>query len=128
MPRLLGARAIRYKLWTVFPGDIHLFGPVNPRDTMFLLGGDRLGRDMLSRIIYGARASLSIGLVGVTFSLVLGILFGGIPAIIGGRRGLARAARHRVHPLAADDPDLARAGGGAAEELVAAHHLFHASR
>ena len=52
---------------------------------MFLLGADRLGRDMLSRIVYGARASLSIGLVGVTFSLVLGILFGGLSGYYGGR-------------------------------------------
>ena len=75
----------RYDLWTLFPGNMHLFGPVNPHDTMFLLGADRLGRDMLSRIIYGARASLSIGLVGVTFSLVLGILFGGLSGYYGGR-------------------------------------------
>ena len=74
-----------YKLWTIFPGNIHLFGPVNPDDTAFLLGADRLGRDMLSRIIYGGRISLSIGLVGVTFSLVLGVLLGGLSGYYGGR-------------------------------------------
>ena len=74
-----------YKLWTVFPSDVHLFGPMNPRETVFLLGADRLGRDMLSRIIYGARASLSIGLVGVICSLVLGIIIGGISGYFGGR-------------------------------------------
>jgi peptide/nickel transport system permease protein len=74
----------RYSMWSLFDGDLHLFGPVNPRDTVFLLGADRLGRDMLSRIVFGARASLSIGLVGVTCSLVLGIFFGGISGFFGG--------------------------------------------
>ena len=78
-------RGDSYKLWTLFPGTIHLFGPVNPQDTVFLLGADRLGRDMLSRIIAGARVSLSIGLVGVGCSLVLGILFGGLSGHLGGR-------------------------------------------
>lgn len=73
-----------YRMWTLIPGDIHLFGPVNPKDTVFLLGSDRLGRDMVSRIVYGARASLSIGLVGVACSLVLGILIGGVSGYLGG--------------------------------------------
>ncbi|HEY2132666.1 MAG TPA: ABC transporter permease [Acetobacteraceae bacterium] len=74
-----------YRLWNLFPGNIHFFGPVNPRDTVFLLGADRLGRDMLSRIIAGARVSLSIGLVGVGCSLILGIFFGGLSGYLGGR-------------------------------------------
>jgi peptide/nickel transport system permease protein len=74
-----------YYLWDLIPAEHHLFGPIDPRQPVFLLGGDRLGRDMLSRIIYGARASLSIGLVGVTCSLLLGIVFGGISGYFGGR-------------------------------------------
>ena len=50
----------------------------------YLMGTDRLGRDMLSRIIYGARVSLSVGLVGVALSLVLGIILGGISGFYGG--------------------------------------------
>jgi peptide/nickel transport system permease protein len=50
----------------------------------FLMGTDRLGRDMLSRIVYGARVSLSIGLVGVALSLVLGVILGGISGFYGG--------------------------------------------
>jgi peptide/nickel transport system permease protein len=74
-----------YKLWTVFPADLHLFGPAKAGDLVFLLGADRQGRDMLSRIVYGARASLSIGLVGVSISLLLGIFFGGLSGYFGGR-------------------------------------------
>ena len=74
-----------YRLWTIIPSDIHLFGPVNPRETAYLLGADRLGRDMLSRLAYGARVSLSIGLVGVTFSLLLGVIIGGASGYFGGR-------------------------------------------
>ena len=74
-----------YTMWGLFSGTHHLFGPVDTRQPVFLLGADRLGRDMLSRIVFGARASLSIGLVGVTFSLLLGIIFGGISGYFGGR-------------------------------------------
>ena len=51
---------------------------------MYLLGADRLGRDMLTRLIYGTRISMSIGLVGVVISLVLGILLGGMSGYYGG--------------------------------------------
>ena len=74
-----------YELWGLFPGTHHLIGPVDPRQPVFLLGADRLGRDMVSRVVFGARASLSIGLVGVTCSLLLGIIFGGISGYFGGR-------------------------------------------
>ena len=51
---------------------------------MFLLGTDRLGRDVLSRIIYGARVSLTIGLLGVAVSFSLGIIIGGMAGYHGG--------------------------------------------
>ena len=51
---------------------------------MYLLGADRLGRDIFSRLIHGTRISMSIGLVGVTMSLVLGILLGGLSGYYGG--------------------------------------------
>ena len=51
---------------------------------VFLIGADRLGRDMFSRIVYGSRISLSIGLVGVFLSLILGIVLGGISGYYGG--------------------------------------------
>jgi peptide/nickel transport system permease protein len=73
----------RYKFWGLVEGDFHLFCPAE-NGQLFLLGTDRLGRDMLSRIIYGARVSLSIGLLGVTVSFILGIVIGGIAGYEGG--------------------------------------------
>lgn len=73
-----------YKLWGLIPMDRHLIGPLDPSAPVFFFGTDRLGRDMLSRVIYGARISMSIGLVGVALSLLLGIFLGGISGYFGG--------------------------------------------
>jgi peptide/nickel transport system permease protein len=81
------ARGEKYVMWGLWETDIHLFGlgkDVPANTPFFLLGTDRLGRDMLSRIAYGARISLSIGLVGVSLSLILGILLGGVSGYYGG--------------------------------------------
>lgn len=72
-----------YKMWNLFSGDVHLVG-TEEEGTLFLLGTDKLGRDMLSRVIHGGRISLSIGLVGVFFTLILGIIIGGISGYYGG--------------------------------------------
>lgn len=74
-----------YKFLGLIPLHHRLIGPVDPRAPFFLLGADRLGRDMLSRLIHGSRISLSIGLVGVVLSLVIGIVVGGISGYVGGR-------------------------------------------
>jgi peptide/nickel transport system permease protein len=75
-----------YKLWGRWPMSLHLFGLDVPQDEqgIFLIGADRLGRDVFSRIVYGARISLTIGLVSVVVSLVLGILLGGLSGFYGG--------------------------------------------
>jgi peptide/nickel transport system permease protein len=73
----------RYQFWGLFEGSTHLICPPEG-GTLFLAGTDRLGRDMLSRILYGARVSLTIGLVGVLVSFVLGISIGGIAGYFGG--------------------------------------------
>jgi len=65
--------------------DLKLFATIKPRDKFFIFGADRLGRDMFSRIVHGTRISMSIGLVGVAISLVLGITLGGISGYYGGR-------------------------------------------
>jgi len=72
----------KYKLWGLFSTDIHLFGV--KEGTIFLFGTDKLGRDLFSRNIYAARISLSIGLVGVALSFVLGSTLGGISGYYGG--------------------------------------------
>lgn len=74
----------RYKLWGLIPSDIHLFGLETNKAKLFLLGADRQGRDMYSRIIYGTRISMSIGLIGVVVSFVIGIVVGGISGYVGG--------------------------------------------
>jgi peptide/nickel transport system permease protein len=73
-----------YRLWGLVPWNRHLIGPVDPQAPMYLLGADRLGRDLFSRIIYGTRVSMTIGLVGVTLSLVLGVILGGVSGYYGG--------------------------------------------
>lgn len=79
-------RGFKYKLLGFAETDVHLFGvPAGAdRQGVFLLGTDRLGRDMFSRIAYGARLSLSMGMVSVFLSLILGIVLGGISGLYGG--------------------------------------------
>lgn len=81
----LFGRGETYKFWGLWETDIRLFATENPRDKFFLFGADRLGRDMFSRVIYGTRISMSIGLVGVAISMVLGITLGGLSGYYGGR-------------------------------------------
>ncbi|WP_289033291.1 ABC transporter permease [uncultured Roseibium sp.] len=76
-------RGVNYRFWNLFTADFHLVCPAEG-GTLFLLGTDRLGRDQLSGLIYGARLSLTVGLVGVAISIVLGLFFGGIAGYFGG--------------------------------------------
>ncbi|MBP2234408.1 peptide/nickel transport system permease protein [Sinorhizobium kostiense] len=76
-------RGDSYRFWGLFESDWHLVCPAEDGQ-LFLLGTDRLGRDVLSRIIYGARISLTIGLLGITVSFVLGIAIGGLAGYHGG--------------------------------------------
>lgn len=72
-----------YRFWGLFEASFHLVCPPD-NGTFFLLGTDRLGRDMFSRITYGARISLTIGLVGIMISFTLGIVIGGLAGYYGG--------------------------------------------
>jgi peptide/nickel transport system permease protein len=72
-----------YRLLGILPGDIHLIGPIQQNDPFYILGTDKSGRDVFSRIIFSSQISLTVGLIGVTISLILGILIGGISALAG---------------------------------------------
>lgn len=73
-----------YEMLGFIEGDLRFIGPINLGDPVYLLGADNLGRDMLSRTIFGTRVSMTIGLVGVGLSLFFGILLGGISGYFGG--------------------------------------------
>ncbi len=78
-------RGIPHKALGMFDTDLHLLGLDPGSDgTLFLLGTDRLGRDMWSRIMMGTRISMSIGLVGVALSFILGVILGGFSGLYGG--------------------------------------------
>jgi peptide/nickel transport system permease protein len=72
-----------YEFWGLIAADRHLLCPAEGA-TLFILGTDRLGRDMASRLLYGGRVSLTVGLIGIAISFVLGITFGGIAGYFGG--------------------------------------------
>ena len=87
-----------YRLLGLFEIRVHLFGlrgleaidPDDPnRPMLFLLGADNFGRDVLSRLLYGGRISLSVGLIGVAITFVLGMLVGGASGYFGGRTDIA---------------------------------------
>jgi peptide/nickel transport system permease protein len=81
------AEGFEYRFLGMIPTTRHLIGVDGGRDasrTIFLLGTDVQGRDLWSRLMYGTRISLTIGLVGVTMSLVLGVLLGGFSGFYGG--------------------------------------------
>jgi len=76
-------RGDRYRLFGVVTADRHLFG-LDPPARVNLLGTDPSGRDVLSRLLLGARVSLAVGLVGIAISFTLGLLLGGIAGYLGG--------------------------------------------
>ena len=86
VPLRLFARGFEWRALWLIPTDLHLIGLADPAsdEAFHLLGTDRLGRDQWSRLMYGTQVSLSIGLVAVAISTVLGIVLGGISGYFGG--------------------------------------------
>jgi len=76
-------RGSEYEFWGLIPGDIHVFG-VGEGEYLFVFGTDNLGRCMFSRTLQAARVSLSIGLLGVAMSFILGCALGGVSGYYGG--------------------------------------------
>jgi peptide/nickel transport system permease protein len=73
-----------YRFWGIIPTHRHLFGTTDG-ERVYLLGSDKVGRDYLSRLLYGAQISLSVGLIGIAITFTLGMLVGGISGFYGGR-------------------------------------------
>jgi len=86
VPIGLFVKGFKYKVLGWFETDIHLVGPLDNEsvDRLYLLGTDRLGRDQWSRLMYGTRTSMTVGLVAVALSVILGVLLGGISGYFGG--------------------------------------------
>jgi peptide/nickel transport system permease protein len=87
IPLRFFAEGFEYRFLGLVPTTRHLIGVDGGRDattTIFVLGTDLQGRDLWSRLMYGTRVSLTIGLLGVTLSLVLGVVLGGLSGFYGG--------------------------------------------
>ena len=84
MPLEFFCQGSQYKLIGFIPSETRLFCAPEGA-TVFLWGSDRLGRDVFSRILYGAQLSLTVGLIGITVSFVLGIFFGAVAGYFGGK-------------------------------------------
>jgi peptide/nickel transport system permease protein len=82
-PLYFFAKGPTYKFWGLFETSLHFFAPAEG-GYYHAFGTDKLGRDLFSRVLYGGRISLSIGLIGVVLTFFLGILLGGIAGYKGG--------------------------------------------
>ncbi len=86
VPIGLFVKGFKYQLFGALETEMHLFGPLDSKseDRLYLLGTDRLGRDQWSRLMYGTRTSMTVGLVAVALSVILGVLLGGVSGYFGG--------------------------------------------
>lgn len=82
----LFAKGYEYDVLGLFKSNTHLFGAADPDKAggFYLLGTDRLGRDVWSRLMFGTRTSMTVGLIAVALSVILGVLLGGVSGYFGG--------------------------------------------
>lgn len=83
LPVRFFVRGWPYRVLWLFDSDLHLFGVDRPAH-IFLLGSDQSGRDIFSRLLHGARISLTIGLLGVLLTTLFGLVVGSIAGYYGG--------------------------------------------
>lgn len=84
LPLVFFTKGDAYELLGLFPTTTHLFGVDSRKQKINILGTDSLGRDLFSRVLYGARVTLSAGLIGVAFAFVIGIFMGSVSGYYGG--------------------------------------------
>ncbi len=86
IPLAFFTKGYKYNVLGLFETDLHLVGVATPdaKEGVHLLGTDGLGRDQWSRLVYGTRTSMTVGLVAVALSVILGVLLGGISGYFGG--------------------------------------------
>ncbi len=92
-----------YKLFGLITADRHFYGVDEP-GTAFFLGTDRNGRDMVSRIIYGGRVSMTVGLIGVSLTIIFGSILGTVSGYFG---GIVDTVMQRVIEVLMSFPNIA---------------------
>ena len=128
LPVRLLVRGYEYEFLGLFPTGLHLLGVEGEDQALSLLGTDGLGRDLYSRLVHGTRTSLTIGLVGVVLSLVLGVVLGGYLRVLRRQDRHSCPAGHRDPSLHPHHSPVAGPGRRHAPGLGRAPRLFHPDR